>query len=333
MLQKVSRTFALNIQVLPMALKRQVLLAYLFCRMADTIEDEPSFSSKEKKDFLDQFAGIFLNPLTWKSNAELFHQAIPKAWRSSEHSDYYLTAHPQWPLELFFDNSSPAIASISRWVREMCHGMRDFSLQAKDGYLAINTLEELDEYCYYVAGTVGFMLSELFFQYSPLITTKKFEHMNTLANSFGLGLQITNIVKDIVEDYHRKTCFIPQELFEKHGIQLENFLDPNNEEQSLKVVHELAAKALHHLRDAMDFTLLIPRLEPRIRLFCLWPLMMALATLKKIIADNKVLSPNKVKITRKEVKKIISQTTYRCLSNSSLNKLFDQYANPIKEKL
>ena len=41
-LPAVSRTFALSIRVLPGALGQAVLAAYLLCRIADTVEDEPA---------------------------------------------------------------------------------------------------------------------------------------------------------------------------------------------------------------------------------------------------------------------------------------------------
>ena len=43
----VSRTFALTIPQLPPALRTAVTNAYLLCRIADTIEDEPALSAAE----------------------------------------------------------------------------------------------------------------------------------------------------------------------------------------------------------------------------------------------------------------------------------------------
>src|SRR5256885_11251326 len=59
LLEKTSRTFALNIQVLPAGLRRQVLLAYLFCRMADTLEDDADLTEGAKARLLDAFRGLF----------------------------------------------------------------------------------------------------------------------------------------------------------------------------------------------------------------------------------------------------------------------------------
>ena len=51
LLAKVSRTFALTIPQLPAPLADWVGNAYLLCRIADTIEDEPALSCEEKACF------------------------------------------------------------------------------------------------------------------------------------------------------------------------------------------------------------------------------------------------------------------------------------------
>ena len=54
-LPKVSRTFALTIPQLPPALRRAVTNAYLLCRIADTIEDEPTLSAEDKRRYEEAF--------------------------------------------------------------------------------------------------------------------------------------------------------------------------------------------------------------------------------------------------------------------------------------
>src|SRR5215217_349390 len=58
-LDRVSRTFALNIRVLPEPLRAQVLYAYLYCRMADTLEDDAALPASEKARLLAAFADLF----------------------------------------------------------------------------------------------------------------------------------------------------------------------------------------------------------------------------------------------------------------------------------
>ena len=57
-LQGVSRTFALTIPQLPGDLYRVVGNAYLLCRIADTIEDEPALSPAQKREFSFQFIKV-----------------------------------------------------------------------------------------------------------------------------------------------------------------------------------------------------------------------------------------------------------------------------------
>src|SRR5580693_8702451 len=57
-LPHVSRTFALTIPQLPPALATPVTSAYLLCRIADTIEDEPALSPPETLAFLQRFSSL-----------------------------------------------------------------------------------------------------------------------------------------------------------------------------------------------------------------------------------------------------------------------------------
>ena len=57
-LPQVSRTFALTIPQLPAALRDAVTNAYLLCRIADTIEDEPALSPAETLAYLQRFKGV-----------------------------------------------------------------------------------------------------------------------------------------------------------------------------------------------------------------------------------------------------------------------------------
>src|ERR1700743_1167722 len=57
-LPHVSRTFALTIPQLPAALSVPVTSAYLLCRIADTIEDEPALSAPETLAFLQRFSAV-----------------------------------------------------------------------------------------------------------------------------------------------------------------------------------------------------------------------------------------------------------------------------------
>jgi len=85
----------------------------------------------------------------------------------------------------------------------------------------LKDLCELDSYCYYVAGVVGEMLTELFCDYSQEINKNR-SRLLKLGISFGQGLQMTNILKDIWDDKKRGYCWLPQSVFNHNGFELKS---------------------------------------------------------------------------------------------------------------
>mgnify|MGYP003552981547 CR=1 FL=1 len=77
--------------------------------------------------------------------------------------------------------------------------------------------------------------------------------------------------------------------------------------------------------EGVEYILLIPRRYMRIRLFCLWPLLMAAENLKAI-GDGHIVfdSVGKVKISRKDVKRIIKSTSWHFYSNRWIRKTFEE---------
>jgi farnesyl-diphosphate farnesyltransferase len=335
LLQKVSRTFALNITVLPNAARRQVLLAYLYCRMADTFEDDPRISAADKKVLLDGFAGVFQPGQDALPLWESFYPQLPKHW-SEEVWDEKLCLDGACSVGLFKEMPTQVQGYVAATVHEMSRGMAMFAQRQEDAgeWMALQTIAELDEYCYFVAGIVGNMLCDVFAYNSPLISEKRYQELRSLAVSFGLALQVTNILKDAVEDSTRGVCYLPEELAHKYGTTTQEMFKKENQPQGQKVIAELVVKAWGHLEDALSYTLLLPRLEPRMRLFCLWPLFMAAENLLAIGDGSKSFNAEqKVKITRPQVKQIMRNTTLFCASNTALKGYFNSYRKELSKVL
>ncbi len=331
-LDKVSRTFALNIRVLPAPLRQEVMAAYLFCRMADTLEDAPDLDEISKVDLLGRFSELFTpgatSDLPTSQSLANFVDQIPQAWRSSAKWEHLLLCHAEPIFELYRDFSLPVQQSIARCVQEMCSGMGEFTVKqgkTREGRPLIASLEDLDKYCYYVAGTVGLLLCELFSHHSRLIHSVKAKALKALAVSFGLGLQLTNILKDLHEDRERQVSFLPQSLLEEASLSPEGFLNPDQRLAAGKVWNRLLRKAKQHLEDALEYSCLLPKLEPRMRLFCLWPLFMAAETLVLLAEKREALKEGThLKISRESVKRIIRETSMRCWSNRLLRASFQR---------
>ena len=294
-LPHVSRTFALTIPQLPAALRIAVTNAYLLCRIADTIEDEPALSPAETLSFMQRFMAAVAGlgepqTLARALEARLSDRTLP--------TERDLVGNMQRVINVTAALSEAQRAAIHRCVELMCYGMPRFQSIASLRGLPRQT--DLDDYCYYVAGVVGDMLTELFCEYSPLIARHR-AGLQSLAVSFAQGLQMTNILKDVWEDRSRGACWLPQEVFSRHGVDLAKLSSEAYDPQFAAGMRELVAIAHGHLRNALEYTLLIPSGEAGIRRFCLCAIGLAVLTLQKINQNPRFTAGVQVKVSRRAV--------------------------------
>jgi len=294
-LPSVSRTFALTIPQLPAALRVSVTNAYLLCRIADTIEDEPALSAAETHAFMQAFMAV----LGGRGDADTLAREL--SGRLSERSlpaERDLVANLARIIAVTASLSDSQRFAIHRCVELMCYGMPRF--QATASLRGLPRLSDLDDYCYYVAGVVGDMLTDLFCDYSAVIAERR-TGLSSLAVSFAQGLQMTNILKDVWEDRARGACWLPQEVFSRHGIDLAQLVALPHDPRFASAYGELVGVAHGHLRKALEYTLLIPANETGIRRFCLWAIGLAVLTLQKINHNPRFNAGVQVKVSRRAV--------------------------------
>lgn len=316
MLEGVSRTFALTIPQLPAALCRVVSNAYLLCRIVDTIEDEPALTGARKNYFCQQF----LRTLNVPRNAETFSRQLCASLSSqTPPAEHELIRNVPRVLRITRSFSEPQREALQRCVSAMAKGMGQFQLRGeKQG---LQSLEDLDQYCYYVAGVVGQMLTNLFCLHSPEIAQNR-KALMALAVSFGQGLQMTNILKDVWEDYQRGACWLPRKIFAEEGFDLNDLTTGRNRQGFERGVRRLIGITHGHLKNALSYSLLIPKEETGIRNFCLWAIGLALLTLRKINKHLYYTDGSQVKISRSSVKGTILATRLAVQNDRLLKLLF-----------
>jgi farnesyl-diphosphate farnesyltransferase len=319
-LPHVSRTFALTIPQLPAALRIPVTNAYLLCRIADTIEDEPALSPTETLAFMQRFMGALAGrgepqALGFELAKRLSDRTLP--------TERDLVSNLQRVINVTEGLNTPQRAAIHRCVELMCYGMPRFQSTASLRGLA--RLTDLNDYCYYVAGVVGDMLTELFCDYSPVIGRRR-AGLTSLAVSFAQGLQMTNILKDVWEDRSRGACWLPQEVFSRHGVDLARLSPVPFDPRFAAGMRELVAVAHGHLRNALEYTLLIPGDEGGIRRFCLWAIGLAVLTLQKINRNPEFTAGVQVKVSRRAVALTRISTDFALRNDWLLRRLFARAA-------
>lgn len=324
LLEGVSRTFALTIPQLPEKLYGPVANAYLLCRIVDTIEDEVSLSASQKKYFCSEFIDIVKSGVNTEPFAVELAPLLSEQTSPAEHALIHVLPRVIQITHTFDDDQIDALACC---VETMAEGMPIF--QAQDLHDGLPTLADMDRYCYYVAGCVGEMLAKLFCHYSPEIAQHK-EELLTLSVSFGQGLQMTNILKDIWDDAERGVCWLPQDIFTETGFDLKSLNPETNDENFRAGLEHLIGIAHGHLHNALLYTQKIPAHETGIRNFCLWALGMAVLTLKKVKQNLDFNHSDQVKITRDSVKATILATRLTGRSNALLGLLFNLTSRGLK---
>jgi len=321
-LPRVSRTFALNISVLKGDLHKSILVAYLFCRTIDTVEDAGKLDAPNKIRLLLDFASLLKDTENRSPALNKWIEDISIVDGSP--ADLDLLHNTQKVFNVFDSLQEKYQQQIIPSVCTMAQGMAYFQKKFGFGQMTLlENAEELEEYCYFVAGAVGEMLCNLFLQEMPGLSAANKETMRRTAISFGLGLQITNISKDIITDRGRGWSYVPRSIIEANGLTPDEFHAGASTEKDLKVLENLLSKTVGHLNDALDFILAIPASQMRIRLFCIWPLWMAMETVAVLHNNHDLLkSDSNVKITRKTVKRILRRTPFICWSNSLLKRSF-----------
>src|SRR5262245_41230912 len=300
-LKNVSRSFYLSLRVLPGSVRKEVSLAYLFCRVADTIADTSIFPRCQRLQILRAFRQQFLLATPSFDDLKQLHAALLPPWTQQE--VYQLFYHLPTCFRLFVRLSAVDRQLVRELVLTLTHGM-EMDLQYFPGETTSTVqpfpnLAILDLYTYYVAGIVGEFWTKIHKVYMQGWQPHKFQNLCALGIRFGQGLQMTNVLKDIGKDLSIGRCYLPREQLEQLKIGLEELTNPATLQRLRPLIIQLTWHTLDHLDQACHYVLQLPRTALRLRLSCMWPLLFAIQTLD-IICRSEVLlySEARVKISR-----------------------------------
>jgi farnesyl-diphosphate farnesyltransferase len=309
---RVSRTFAIGIAVLPGDLGRAVLVGYLLCRIADTIEDDGSATADRRQTLLARFLACFDDP----ELAETFAAEASDIAADANYIELMRGTRLVFVLHRALPERFRGI--VEKWTRELTLGMSEFVGRYPAG-IRIQTMDEYRRYCYYVAGTVGHLLTDLWHAGSPLVTQRHYDRLIENCEAFGEALQTINILKDIAWDIeHENSAYVPEELLRARGSSHGTILHGDWRSRNREALDALLALARDDLRKSLDYINAIPKMAVQIRLFCLLPVLFAAATLREIERSTAMLqSGGGVKISRSEVRSLILAGSVSTISNKT----------------
>ncbi len=212
LLLRTSRTFALSIPRLPEPTRSEVTVAYLLFRIADTFEDAAPWPQERRLRALEELCGLLEDPETPDASAAA--RRATEAWTAGEppsaHEGYLdlLAAVPE-VIAAYRALSAPARREVAAHTVRTARGMAEFVRRHDErGLLALGDLDELQRYCYVVAGIVGEMLTELFLLSTPALEAAA-GALRERAGRFGEALQLVNILKDSAADEREGRSYLP----------------------------------------------------------------------------------------------------------------------------
>jgi len=154
-------------------------------------------------------------------------------------------------------------------------------------------LNDLNIYCFRVAGVVGILMAKIF-------KTPTTGNAYIAAEKLGIAMQITNILRDIKEDFEKNRIYIPISLLDKFGVNdshLNLKFDVSTvNENFLNVIDDLAQYAISCYKTAYDGIKFIPDFRSRL---CV-KLMIAIygSILGKILINKMIVFKKRVIVSK-----------------------------------
>lgn len=321
MLRRVSRTFALSIEQLPQILRDSITVSYLLLRVSDCLEDNDVMEAGRKADLLRLWSQVLskTTPVE-RLTTQLGHldSSDPEHFVAQNAGDVIEHLHklPNEIQEAIVERVNRTSLGMARWQE---HGPY------------VDNEEEMDDYMHQVAGRVGYLLTDIFAWYSPIIRDRK-EQLMPLSREYGLALQTVNVIRGMRKDYERGWVYVPRTFYEQVGLTRDSMFEPENLDKAIQVVDMLANKAERHLWHGMSYITAFPRRQHRIRLACMWPLFFAVRTLA-ISRNNANVLLAEAKMGRDQVSQIMRDTTWFGWSNHWLVRYYRLLARPPQSSL
>ncbi len=288
-------------------------LAYLLARAADTIADTDLIGRAQRLRYLNMFRDQFRSDEVQPQAVQSIQAGLlPHQTDSAER--VLLERLPEC-LALYRKFEQGDRERI-RWLMDVLPNGMEMDLTKFPGSSAqdlssLERPEELDRYTYYVAGCVGEFWTRMVCAHRPAMRHWDIDRMSAIGIRFGKGLQLTNIVKDIARDLHNGRCYVPTQWLDEVGLKPADLLRPGQLPTFRPILLRMIRQAVEHLDQGWLYTMALPRFEIRQRLACMWPILLAGETLKRVATATDLLDPTvNVKAPRSVVYRVMALTTF-----------------------
>ena len=322
LLEGTSRSFYLSLKVLPKNIRRHIGLTYLLARLADTIADSKVGENRILLQSLKEY-----NARIQDSNKELpdFTKLASIQENKSESellSDAIIPVNYLEKTDKFTDSDRQKIRRcLDIIIGGQSLDLERFTDASGNQIISLDNEEELDDYTYRVAGSVGELWTHMSLDHLFEMDSEMQEILFIKALNFGKSLQLINILRDLPEDLLMGRCYLPKETLEKYNLSAEDLKDSKNMEAFKPLFDIYLDRAISYLNDAIEYIEMLPKNQYRLRLSCMLPVLIGQRTLILLRKENILDSKNRIKVMRPEIRRIMWQSIALCLLRRNPKKM------------
>ncbi len=320
-LRSVSRSFYLSLRVLPRPLRDPLSLAYLLARATDTIADTSELPVGLRAESLRDLAGAIQGAVPGDIASRVRDAFAPRQSDEAEHA--LIEALPTaiaW-LDSLDDRDRCEVREVLKKINfGQTLDLERFG--ASTSIEALQTVAELEEYTYLVAGCVGEFWTRICFAHVRNFSDRPESEMLALGVQYGKGLQLINVLRDAGADLRQGRCYLPAEELHSLGLKPEEILE--NPERMEPIIRRWREKAEAGMKAGIEYACAIR--SRRIRFATALPALIGARTLALLRETGSEVFECKVKVPRAAVKKIMAMTAVTLASPRSLRRMFNRLA-------
>lgn len=310
-LKGVSRSFYLSLRGLPRPVRPSMELAFLLCKTADTIADTRLIPLDKRLHYLERFRAHWQQPDVTLAE-DLIEEIAPIADNPAERD---LLTHLRELFGAVDCLALPDKERIVHLVRELTLGMitdlKEFPGETAAELKAFQTETELDRYTYFVAGCVGKFWTKMLGAHFRFAQRWDQQKMEQTGETFGKGLQMVNILRDLPLDLRRGRCYLPADSLASCGITPQDLLKNTTLPQVKPLLEDFLGKARTQLRAGLEYAMGHPVYALRLKWVVLVPMQLGYQTLQLLESSPQWLNPAYIhKVSRSRVYKTLLQCLF-----------------------
>lgn len=303
LLESVSRSFSITINLLPAELRGSISAGYLLARALDTVADTAAVPAAKRLTHLR----ALLEMIKYGADPETLRPLQKEIGAGQPHDGERTLIEQLGGCLAALETLPPSdrwelrrtLARIGRGQELDIQRFGDAAAEPKP----LSTADELDEYTYLVAGCVGELWTRLCAEHLPAGWSKRDEAaMLSLGKRFGQGLQMVNILRDLPADLADGRCYLPADLLAKHGLDAAALRTAPAKARSL--LNELRETTLGHLDAAWDYVSAIG--ARKLRHAVALPVLIGLETLNLLAKNPALESAERVKMPRSALRRLMA---------------------------